>query len=106
MEVFIQFAKEAATVVAKKSDALDQISKGKVRKSGVDKEGDGGPAVKKRRGERMEDAKASEIADENGLEKSYSSKYFGRADVKLNKLSLSMKISIPINEIKVLGILN
>ena len=33
-------------------------------------------------------------------------KYFGRADVKLNQLSLSMKISIPINEIKVLGIFN
>ena len=30
--VFIKFAKEAANIVAKKSDALDQISKGKLTK--------------------------------------------------------------------------
>ena len=47
-----------------------------------------------------------EVNDGEGVEKSYSSKYFGRAEVKLDKLSLSDKICIPINEIKVLAISN
>ena len=40
-----------------------------MKKTGVDDEkGDGGPGVKKRKNERMEDAKSAEIEDQNGVE--------------------------------------
>ena len=101
----VQFAKAAALDVEKKEDALGKIGAGgkKTKKSGG---GEGEPTVKMSRVDRMDDDKMKELEDDKGVEKSFVSKYFGRADVKLENLSLSDKISIPIIEIKVLAIAN
>ena len=105
LKKFVRFARQAAIDVDKKSEALDRIvgSGQKVKKSDG---GDGQPVAKKKKVEQMEEEKMVELDDALGVEKSFSSKYFGRADIKLENLSLSSKISIPSNEIKVLGLVN
>ena len=105
---FVKCAKEAAFVVEKKSEVFGQIAatggqKIKQTSTGND---EGSSDSKKGRMEKVLDIKENEIADENGIEKSFKSKYFGRTDVKLDNLSLSDRIAIPINQIKVLGIAN
>ena len=104
--VFIELAKEAAFVVTNKSEALLRLEahgqKAKKTGEGVD----GEPPSKIGRLAKIELLKDQEINDDSGVEKSFISRYFGRADVKLEKLSLSDKISIPVNDLKVLAISN
>jgi hypothetical protein len=103
LELFIKAAKEAAVDVNSKSDVIAHIGKEKKRKNSGDGEA---VVVKKRKHEQMTDDKMSEIKDSHGAENSFITKYLGRADVKFENISLSDKIPLPINEIKVMSLSN
>ena len=103
LALMIKYTKEAAIVVAEKKEVLGKMGTLKIKKSQGSEEQS---LVKKSKWELIEDARISEIDDRDGVEKSFASKYFGRADVRMENISLSEHIAIPINEIKVLGIAN
>ena len=86
--------------VSKRKDVLEKLEGGKP-KVGAD---DMGPKVKRSKVEKVMDSRDEELNSINGIEKNYINQYLGRADVPLNNLAISKKVSMPINPYKVQGL--
>ena len=96
---FVLAAQNSALKVDKRVDCLKQISTKPSDVKGSDE-----VKAKKSKCEVIEEAKQAEIDDETGIEKIFSSNYFGRAFVSIDNLSVSKQVFTQMNKFKVLGL--
>ena len=96
---FVRYAREAAIIVENKKDALNHLLVSKKKEKG-----DSTPCIKKSKAEKMIDDKKAELEDKDGVEKSYNDNYVGRAEINIDNISVSEKLSIPIIPFKVCGL--
>ena len=99
---FVRKAKDCCLDVHQRRDALEKVEGGKSVKAGGD---DFGPTkVKRSKAEQVEDEKEKELMGDEGVEKNFSNQYVGRAEVPLDNLTISTKVSMPIIQWKVHGL--
>ena len=94
---FLNNAVESAMMVDHRKDVLEQIST-KANKTSAEVN------YKRSKQEVIEAEKQEEINDENGMEQIFTNSYIGRAQVSIDRLSISKKVCTPINMYKVLGL--
>ena len=102
LEDFITKAKTGADIVPSKLDILKKVQGGK-RKRKIENE-ENVCKIKRTKTEKIELEKAKEIKSDDGLETTLKNSYVGRVDIPLEQLSLSPRISLPINRLKVLAL--
>ena len=100
---FVAKANLCSLDVNHKKDVLEVVEGGKSKKSG-EEEVFGPTKVKRSKVEMVYDHKEKELTDEDGVEKSYSSQYLGRADIPIENLTVSTKVCLAIIPFKVLGL--
>ena len=99
---FVRKAKVCCLDVNQRREALEKVEGGKSVKAGGDELGP--TKVKRSKAEQVEDEKEKEMMGNEGVEKNFSSQYVGRAEVPLHNLTISTKVSMPIIQWKVLGL--
>ena len=98
---FVMKANLCTLDVNYKEEVLKYVEGGKSKRDG---DIFGPTKVKRSKVEKVYDLKEAELADEEGVEKSYSTKYLGRADIPIENLTVSSKVGVPIIPFKVLGL--
>ena len=100
---FVSKARQSCINVGSLKQVMEKVEGGTRKRKRCDlSEPD--PVIKRSKAEKVEEAKETEMKDENGIEKSYVQNYIGRAEVPLDHLVYSKKVKLPINSFKVEGL--